>query len=162
MGNLFGKRWTELSTPHIHSIIQCSQQQYTPKTLWWWIKNTRNLRLLLPHLWFPPSFLEPAAVPRHWLCKEEKLCGCQLWADALGLCLSAASSNVVTGLVPLEPGEKSQQAEHGFGLACLMWIMGLDYEVGAGDYMNWEAKHPRGCRSAGRVFVQFFFQQEDC
>lgn len=45
----------------------------------------------------------------------------------------------------------------GFGLAFLMWIIGLDHEIGAGDYMNWEPKYPKGCRSPRSVSVQFIF-----
>lgn len=45
----------------------------------------------------------------------------------------------------------------GFGLAFLMWIIGLDHEIGADDYMNWEPKYPKGCRSPRSLSVQFIF-----
>lgn len=61
-------------------------------------------------------------------------------------------------------GRQSSASEQsmGFGLAFLMRIIGLDYEIGADDHLNWEDEHLKRCRSAESVSVQFLKKKEDC
>lgn len=85
--------------------------------LWGWTKSTRNLRLLLPRLWFTPSwqnevlFLGTGSARKR--SRVAAWARCQPPGDALGLCLSAGSSHGVAGPVPPEPGEQRQHVEHG-------------------------------------------------